>query len=130
MTLLKQQIVKEKDPDEKEKMQRLLTSMTSRAQTRKATEKRRELVRGWKKSEAELVKKGKKPFFLKKGKVFLRVRVGLRIDHGFGDVKRLELVEKFKQLGEKDIDKALQKRRKKNASREHRFMPYKRRSAE
>ena len=47
-------------------------------------------------------------------------------------IKELELKEKFDNLKAKgkDLDKYLEKRRKKNASREKRFMPYKRRSAE
>ncbi len=70
--------------------------------------------REWKKQEMEQVKQGKKPFYLKES-----------------EFKKLELVSKFNQLKDKNIsmDKFLEKRRKKNAAKDHRGMPYKRRSA-
>jgi ribosomal RNA-processing protein 36 len=48
-----------------------------------------------------------------------------------GDYKRLELVQRYEEIKERggSVEKFLEKRRKKNAAREHRMMPYERRSA-
>ncbi|KAI8818546.1 uncharacterized protein EV422DRAFT_498750 [Fimicolochytrium jonesii] len=110
--LLRKQIVTTKDPKAKERLTNTLQSMTSRIQTRKAKEKRQEMLREWKKTERAAVAQGKKPWQLKKS-----------------DIKKMELVEKYKSMKEKDIDKLLEKRRKKNAAKERRFLPYNRRSA-
>ncbi|KAJ3280092.1 hypothetical protein HK104_000911 [Borealophlyctis nickersoniae] len=110
--LLKKQIEKERDEGEKERLRRALTSMTSRKYTRERKEQRASIVRDWKKKQAERVKEGKAPRYLKNS-----------------DIKKLELVERYQALGEKGVEKVLEKKRKKNAAKEHRHVPYKRRSA-
>ncbi|TPX55059.1 hypothetical protein PhCBS80983_g05633 [Powellomyces hirtus] len=110
--MLRKQIVTEKNPEKKEILQQTLTSMTSRMQARKNKDKRKELVKEWKKKESALVQQGKKPWQLKQS-----------------DIKKMELVEKYKSMKGKDVEKLLEKRRKKNATKERRFMPYNRRSA-
>lgn len=42
--------------------------------------------------------------------------------------RKLELMDKYEKLGEKNMDKILAKRRKKNAAKDHRRLPFKRRS--
>ncbi|KND01739.1 uncharacterized protein SPPG_03532 [Spizellomyces punctatus DAOM BR117] len=111
--MLKKRIVTEKDPEVKEQLHKTLTSMQSRLQTQKQKDKRKEILRNWRKTEEDLVKLGKKPWQLKKS-----------------DIKKLELVEKYQSMKGKDVDKLLEKRRKKNAAKERRFLPYKRRSAD
>ena len=60
--------------------------------------------------ERELVKMGKKPFYLKKG-----------------DEKKLELVEKYEELKKSGkLEKVLEKKRKHNASKVHKFLPNRR----
>ncbi|KAJ3160711.1 hypothetical protein HDU86_000470 [Geranomyces michiganensis] len=113
MEMLKKQIVTEKDPEVKAQMQETLTSMTSRMQARKTKDKRKALLKDWKKKEAALVQQGKKPWQLKSS-----------------DIKKMELVEKYKSMKGKDVEKLLEKRRKKNATKERRFLPYARRSAQ
>ncbi|KAL2911825.1 rRNA biogenesis protein rrp36 [Polyrhizophydium stewartii] len=112
--MLKKEIKKEKDAERRAELQATLTSKASisRKNARANKEKAQNIKREWRKSEKELVGKGKKPFFLKKS-----------------DFKRIELVDKYKSLvaGGQDLDKVLEKRRKKNASREHRGIPAKRR---
>ncbi|KAI8910613.1 hypothetical protein DFJ77DRAFT_483952 [Powellomyces hirtus] len=110
--MLRKQIVTEKNPEKKEILQQTLTSMTSRMQARKNKDKRKELIKEWKKKESALVQQGKKPWQLKQS-----------------DIKKMELVEKYKSMKGKDVEKLLEKRRKKNATKERRFMPYNRRSA-
>ncbi|RUS32087.1 hypothetical protein BC938DRAFT_476321 [Jimgerdemannia flammicorona] len=133
LSMLREQIRKEKNAEEKTKLQELLTRMVgyytslfwgkamdcttlrnwqSRDSTLKIQKHKLELKRERKKVEMEFVKKGKKPFFLKKS-----------------DEKKLELIQKFESLkGTKNFDKILEKKRKRNAAKEHRHVPYKRRS--
>lgn len=66
--------------------------------------------------EREAVKAGKKPFYMKKS-----------------DVKKAELLEKYRALadaGRGRLEAALAKRRKKNASKDHRYVPSSRRGAD
>ncbi|CAG8475909.1 22859_t:CDS:2 [Rhizophagus irregularis] len=63
-----------------------------------------------------LVYKGKKPYYYKKS-----------------DVKKLELIDKFSKLQESDpkvLEKVIEKRRKKNASIKHKYIPFKRRKSD
>ncbi|GAB5372055.1 hypothetical protein AAMO2058_001632900 [Amorphochlora amoebiformis] len=70
-------------------------------------EKEREIRQEWEQKEREMVGNGKKQYFLKKS-----------------DVKKIMLAEKYLQLKKEGrLDKAMAKRRKKNASKDHRWMP-------
>ncbi|KAJ3087658.1 hypothetical protein HK102_010559 [Quaeritorhiza haematococci] len=132
--MLREKIGKEKNPGEKAKMQKLLQRMLSKREARDKKDRRQKIVRDWRKNELELAKQGKKPYYLKEA-----------------DIKKLELVDKFQRLkGEssfldKDssskkkkqenpekaalkLEKYLEKKRKRNAAKERRFLPYKRRS--
>ncbi|KAI9091254.1 hypothetical protein DFS34DRAFT_584596 [Phlyctochytrium arcticum] len=109
---LRKKVVVEKDVDSKTKMERNLKRLESQMLARQKKEKRQEIVRDWRKKEAELVQKGKKPWQLKQS-----------------DIKKLELIDRYQHMKKKDLDKLLEKRRKKNASKEKRFLPYARRSA-
>jgi ribosomal RNA-processing protein 36 len=61
--------------------------------------------------ERGAVKDGKKPFYLKKS-----------------EQRRLELVAKYEELkGSGKLEKYLEKRRKKNAAKDHRYLPSTRR---
>ncbi|KAG0566455.1 hypothetical protein KC19_7G065200 [Ceratodon purpureus] len=60
--------------------------------------------------EREAVKQGKKPFYPKKS-----------------EQKKEELVEKYQELkASGKLDKFMEKRRKKNSAKDHRFIPYRR----
>lgn len=107
--------IKSKTTDKQlsESMEKLYQSMKSRKEARTNASKAQEIKRLWKKEEMQRVSKGKKPFYLKKN-----------------EVKKMELVEKFKSLqnsGEKALDKYLEKKRKKKASKEKLGMPKTRR---
>ncbi|KAI9248854.1 hypothetical protein BDA99DRAFT_524618 [Phascolomyces articulosus] len=109
--MLRKSIKKEKNQETRTNMESLLTKMVSREATEKQTKRKQQLLRERKKAEAELVKQGKKPYFLKRS-----------------EERKLELMDKYQQLGEKNMDKILAKRRKKNAAKDHRRVPFKRRS--
>jgi ribosomal RNA-processing protein 36 len=42
--------------------------------------------------------------------------------------RKLELVDKYNQLGDKSMDRILEKRRKRNANKDHKRVPFVRRS--
>ncbi|KAH7302668.1 hypothetical protein KP509_23G082000 [Ceratopteris richardii] len=73
---------------------------------RKHSQKLTELKR----MEKEAVKKGKRPFYIKKS-----------------EIRKQELAEKFKELkGSGKLEAFLAKRHRRNAAKDHRFMPYRR----
>ncbi|ORX45818.1 DUF947-domain-containing protein, partial [Piromyces finnis] len=109
MNMIQDKIKKTKNSIEKEKLMRVYQSLKSKKQTEKERERRQSIKREWRKKEIQRVKEGKKPFYLKKA-----------------DLKRMELIDKYKNTKSKSIDKILEKRRKKNASKEHKLMPRKR----
>ena len=63
--------------------------------------------------EKELVKQGKKPFFLKKS-----------------EQKKLLLMDKYAGMSKSQVDKAIEKKRKKVAGKEKKQLPYARRAME
>ncbi|RIA99703.1 hypothetical protein C1645_811052 [Glomus cerebriforme] len=110
---IKKQIKKEKDPNEKSKLQRLLNKLQSKFAHEQNIKHKKELKHERKKKELELVSKGKTPFYYKKS-----------------DVKKLELIDKFNKIQKSDpkiLEKVIEKRRKKNASIKHKYVPFKRR---
>ncbi|CDS03543.1 hypothetical protein LRAMOSA00945 [Lichtheimia ramosa] len=109
--LLRKQIKKTKNPEHREELQQLLLKMTTREASAQEAKRKQQLKRERKKAEAELVKQGKTPYFLKRS-----------------EQRKLELMDKYERLGEKNMDKILAKRRKKNAAKDHRRLPFKRRS--
>ncbi|ORY89888.1 hypothetical protein BCR43DRAFT_117604 [Syncephalastrum racemosum] len=109
--MLQERIKREKDPEQRAEAEALLTKMISREKAEKQARRKKELLRERKKAEATLVKQGKKPYFLKKS-----------------EEKKLFLMDQYKKLGEKNMDKILEKRRRKNAAKDHRRLPFKRRS--
>ncbi|PKC14643.1 DUF947-domain-containing protein [Rhizophagus irregularis] len=113
---IKSQISKEKDPVEKSRLQQLLSKLQSKLANEKNIKRKKELKHERKKRELELVYKGKKPYYYKKS-----------------DVKKLELIDKFSKLQESDpkvLEKVIEKRRKKNASIKHKYIPFKRRKSD
>ncbi|ORX63863.1 DUF947-domain-containing protein [Anaeromyces robustus] len=109
MNMIQEKIKKTKNSLEKEKLNRVYQSLKSKKQTEKEKERRQAIKREWRKKEMQRVKEGKKPFYLKKA-----------------DLKRMELIDKYKNTKSKSIDKILEKRRKRNASKEHKLMPRRR----
>eukprot|EP01134_Creolimax_fragrantissima_P004966 CFRG4966T1 len=108
---LQVELRKEKDLSKREEIQSLIEKM-KQADNQKRREQARSALKSMaRKSEAKAVAQGKVPFYLKKS-----------------EQKRLDLVAKFNHLKDKgELDKYLEKRRKKNTSKDHRYVPYQRR---
>ncbi|KAL7273252.1 rRNA biogenesis protein rrp36 [Rhizina undulata] len=110
VTALKGEMKATKDEERREELKKKVESMESRKKTDKAKEKRESVLRELKKKEREAVKMGKKPFYLKKS-----------------EQKKAVLVEQFKGLSEKQVEKVMEKRRKRKAQKERKSMPFERR---
>lgn len=107
---LKSTIRKTKDPDAKEKLKRAVLSMESRKKTQEAKDQQQEILRRHRKEEKEKIEQGKKPFYLKKA-----------------EQKKMALVERFEGMKKKQVDKVIERRRKKATAKERRGMPEARR---
>lgn len=108
---LKEVIKKVKDLNEKERLQRQVMAMENQARANRERERQRKVIQEHKKQERELVKEGKKPFFLKQN-----------------EVKKRVLVDKFENMKGKEREKAMKRKRTKESQREKRKMPNPRRS--
>ncbi|KAH4007831.1 rRNA biogenesis protein RRP36 [Parastagonospora nodorum] len=106
---LRRTIKKSKNEGEKERLKKQLLSMESQQKARENKEKHQEVIREHKKKEKELVKQGKQPFFLKKS-----------------EQKKLALIDRFQNMKSKQLDKVIERRRKKVTSKERRNMPERR----
>jgi ribosomal RNA-processing protein 36 len=103
----------EKEKSKSEAVEKLIQSMKSRKEARLNALKVQEIKKSWKKQEEQKVSQGKKPYYLKKN-----------------ELKKMELIEKYnsiKESGEKAVDRYLEKKRKKKASKEKLRMPKSRR---
>lgn len=114
--LLEQSLKKERDPERRAHIQRVLNRQDAAEKSREREEFRSKVMKQWKKTEQELVKQGKKPFYLKRS-----------------DQKKLELIAKFKEMKERaaangqslNVDKLLEKRRKHKSSKQRTGLPAK-----
>ncbi|KAL8813100.1 MAG: hypothetical protein Q9200_000516 [Gallowayella weberi] len=110
---LKIQIRQTKDAVAKERLKRSLLSMESRKKAQQMKDQEQEIQKSHRVKEKELVKQGKRPFYLKKG-----------------EQKRLALLQRFEGIKGKRLGKVIERRRKKNAQKERRDMPETRRTYE
>ncbi|KAK9721270.1 rRNA biogenesis protein rrp36 [Basidiobolus ranarum] len=111
LRMLRENISKERDPKQVEKLKSQLQRMQSQQAATNEKHRKQDIKHNRKKAEMELVSKGKKPFFLKRA-----------------ELKKLELMDKFKSIKESgNIDKVIEKRRKHNAAKQHTRIPFKRR---
>ncbi len=110
MKLLKEEIRKSQDAERKETLKRTLLSMESRKKAQQAKDKQQEIIRNHRAKEKELVKQGKKPFYLKKT-----------------EQKKLALIDKFSGLKGKQLDRAMERKRKKTTQKDRKHMPEERR---
>ncbi|KAJ2144907.1 rRNA biogenesis protein rrp36 [Coemansia sp. RSA 678] len=110
---MKRQLGKLKDKDGRDarRIKRALESVQSQLSAKEQKKRNQELKRTHRKMETEAVEQGKRPYFL-----------------GKRDLKDLEVAQKFNKLkGTAKLDKFMEKRRKRNANKDHRNMPYQRR---
>ncbi|KAI2623465.1 hypothetical protein GGS21DRAFT_343407 [Xylaria nigripes] len=109
---LKAAIKKTKSAEEKGELSRSLKSMQGRREAQAKRDAERELIAHHRRQEKELVAQGKKPFYLKKG-----------------EQKRQLLLDRFAGMKKKQIDRTIERRRKKLTARERKTMPISRRGA-
>ncbi|KAI9296277.1 ribosomal RNA processing protein 36 [Neoconidiobolus thromboides FSU 785] len=114
MQELKTKVSKTKDPLLKEKFSKQLNAELSKLAAEKQKEDRTILKRKIRSEEKDMVKQGKTPFYLKKSAI-----------------RQLELTQKFNQMKDKkNFDKVIEKKRKRNATKDHKKLPFKRRQEE
>ena len=103
---LKSAIRNTKGSEGKEKLKRALLSMESRKKAQEMKEQQQEVLRKHRKEEKEKIEQGKGPFYLKKA-----------------DQKKMALMERFEGMKGKQVDKIIERRRKKKAAKERKGMP-------
>jgi ribosomal RNA-processing protein 36 len=113
MKELKNAIRTTKDEEAKEKLKRALMSMESRKKAQMRKDKEKEILDRHRKEEKELVKQGKKPFYLKKS-----------------EQKKRVLLEQYGNLKGKQLDRVIERRRKKVEAKEKKKLPFSRRGIE
>ncbi|KAI1406416.1 DUF947-domain-containing protein [Hypoxylon fuscum] len=106
MARLRDTIRKTREPRAKEELKRALASMESRKRQQQQRDRERQLLDDHRKQEKELVAQGKQPFYLKKS-----------------EQKKRLLVDRFAGMKKKQVDRTIERRRKKMASRERKNMP-------
>ncbi|KAG6482544.1 ribosomal RNA processing protein 36 homolog [Zingiber officinale] len=107
---LKMLIKKSKDPNVVEESQKQISSMDKQIKSwsRKSVES--EILSEHIKKEREAAKKGKQPYYLKKS-----------------EIRERKLIKKYNELkAVGKLDSYIEKRQKRNASKDHRYMPYRR----
>ena len=106
MLELKSAIRKSRDNESKENLKRALLSMESRKEAQKMKEQQQEVLRKHRKEEKAKIEQGKRPFYLKKA-----------------DQKRMALVQRFEGMNGKQVDKLIERRRKRKTAKERKGMP-------
>lgn len=110
MKELRAAIKKTKSEEEKDKLKRTLLSMESRKKAQERRKREEEVLARHKKEEKELVKQGKKPFYLKEA-----------------EKKKRVLLDQYSSLKKGQLDRVIERRRKKVEGKEKKKMPFKRR---
>ncbi|KAI8470143.1 MAG: hypothetical protein J3K34DRAFT_393614 [Monoraphidium minutum] len=101
---LKQRLKRE---GKRREIQAEITRVEQRLRDEKTRRKRDELEKGWKSEQKQAVEAGHKPFYLKKS-----------------EKRKRELVAKYEELkASGQLDKYMEKRRRKNASKLHPYLP-------
>uniref|UniRef100_A0ACD5YDH7 Uncharacterized protein n=1 Tax=Avena sativa TaxID=4498 RepID=A0ACD5YDH7_AVESA len=107
---LQKSMKKLKDPNAIEEVKSQITWIDKQLRSNPQKNVESEILRGHIKKEREAAKAGKQPYYLKKS-----------------EIRQRKLMEKYNELKESGkLDAYIEKRRKKNASKDHRYMPYRR----
>ncbi|KAK1729877.1 uncharacterized protein BDZ83DRAFT_716043 [Colletotrichum acutatum] len=101
MKQLRAEIKKTKDADKKEEIKRMLLSMESKMKARERKQRADDVIQEHKRKEKELVKEGKQPFYLKKS-----------------EQKKRFLMDQFAGMKKKQVDRTIERKRKKVVGRE------------
>jgi ribosomal RNA-processing protein 36 len=110
---LKNAIKAGRDEDSKERLKKALLSMESKKKAQIRKEKEQEILDKHRKEEKEAVKQGKKPFYLKKA-----------------EQKKRVLLDQYGELKGKQLDRVIERRRKKVEGKEKKRMPFDRRGVD
>ncbi|KAL6270408.1 hypothetical protein ACE6H2_027319 [Prunus campanulata] len=107
---LQKQVKKSKDPEVIEELKKRVSWIDKQLKSESAKRTEAAILAKHKQKEREAAKQGKQPFFLKKS-----------------EIRKKRLMEKYKQLkGSGKLEAFIEKRRRKNAAKDHRYMPYRR----
>ncbi|XP_071730739.1 uncharacterized protein [Rutidosis leptorrhynchoides] len=107
---LKKQMKKTKDPEAFDELKERVAWIDKQLKSASAKHTDKGILVKHKKKEREAAKQGKQPYYLKKS-----------------EIRKQELVEKFKALkASGQLASFIEKKRRKNAAKDHRFMPYRR----
>ncbi|CRK17000.1 rRNA biogenesis protein RRP36 like [Verticillium longisporum] len=101
MAELRMEIRKTKDAAQKERLQTLLQSMQNRKKAAKRKDDEKRILEEHRQREKDLVQQGKQPFYLKKS-----------------EQKKRLLTEQFKGMKKKQVNKVIERKRKKVAAKE------------
>lgn len=121
-----------------------LPQQESRKKAQETKDKQQEILKEHRAKEKELIKQGKKPYYLKKGdhlSIIFSLAPFFKIRHPFethnkliitdtrktAEQKRLLLIDRFANLKGKQVDRVIERKRRKNAAKEKRDMPRSRR---
>ncbi|GKU18216.1 unnamed protein product [Fusarium langsethiae] len=107
MADLRVQIKKTKNFDEKENLKRQLQSMESRKKANLRRQEQENLIKEHRKKEKELVAQGKTPFYLKKS-----------------EQKKQLLVNRYEGMSKGQVDRAIERKRKKVAGKEKKELDF------
>ncbi|KAF4455269.1 hypothetical protein F53441_2419 [Fusarium austroafricanum] len=107
MADLRVQIKKTKDSYEKDKLKRQLQSMESRKKANQRRKEEDDLLKEHRKKEKELVAQGKTPFYLKKS-----------------EQKKKLLVNRYEGMSKGQVDRAIERKRKKVAGKEKKELDF------
>jgi ribosomal RNA-processing protein 36 len=105
---IKSRIKKTKDPDAVEDLKRQVLAIENKIRSARAKERAREVIKQHKQTEKDLIKTGQKskPYYLKES-----------------EVKKRAENERLEGMGKKARDKALERKRKREKSKEAKHMP-------
>lgn len=107
---VKKQLKKTKDPKAIAELKQRISWIDKQLKFQSAKSTDSKILSEHKKKEREAAKHGKKPFYLKES-----------------EVRKQRLIEQYNTLkASGKLDSFLEKRRKKNAAKDHRYMPYRR----
>ncbi|KAI9188805.1 hypothetical protein H9P43_000227 [Blastocladiella emersonii ATCC 22665] len=109
---LKEQLAKSRDPDQTRELTGAIQTMQNRMRAKHEADTKQKIKREWRKSELAKVKEGKTPFFLKRS-----------------EQKKLLLISKLKGKSDDQLDKIAEKKRKRDAGKDWKWMPKRRHNA-
>ncbi|KAK9203657.1 hypothetical protein WN943_013913 [Citrus x changshan-huyou] len=107
---LKKQLKKTNDPNAVDKLKKRISWIDKQLRFESTKSTDAAILAEHKKKEREATKHGKRPFYLKKS-----------------EIRKQRLIEKYNKLkGSGKVESFIEKRRRKNAAKDHKYMPYRR----